>query len=155
MSVKEKLATLKASFPKSEAAVKIVEKVLPAEPMDFPKEFVKIFSQDSEALPEFENVFEKLSTAKKKNMLANLEYYFLLAKSLKGETTGSSRSKVDIQELLNHVQHSGKEGYKQSEVAAMLNVTPSAVASYVKGGKLKLDAKVVSKQSLISFLQSK
>jgi hypothetical protein len=155
MSVKEKLATLKASLPKKEAVVKIVEKVVTPQPVDFSKEFFKTFSQDAEALPDFESSFGKLSTAKKKNVLVNLEYYFLLSKSLKGESTGSSRNKVAYQELLGHVQKSEKEGYKQSEVAVLLGVTPSAVASYVKAGKLKIDAKVISKQSLISFLQSK
>jgi len=154
MSVKEKLAELKRNLPKSEPLVKIIEKVV-SSPVDFQKEFFKAFAEESEALPEFENYFSSLSVAKKKNVAAHLEYYFLLAQSLRGEGTISRKGKGDYSELIAVVERSEKEGYKQTEVAQMLGISASAVNTYIKNGKLKLTAKLVSKFELIDFLRKK
>ena len=154
MSVKEKLAELKRNLPKTEPLVKIIEKVI-SNPIDFQKEFFKAFVEESEALPDFESYFSSLSAAKKKNVVAHLEYYFLLAQGLRGENTGSRKGKGDYSELVASVERSEKEGYKQTEVAQMLGISASAVNTYIKTGKLKLTAKLVSKYDLIDFLRKK
>lgn len=154
MSVKEKLAELKRNLPKAEPQVKIIEKVV-SSPVDFQKEFFKAFAEDSEALSDFESYFSSLSAAKKKNVAAHLEYYFLLARGLKGESGGTRRGKSDYSELIGVVERSEKEGYKQTEVAQMLGISASAVNTYIKTGKLSLTAKLISKNDLIEFLKKK
>lgn len=154
MSVKDKLAELKKNLPKAEPLVKIIEKVV-SHPVDFQKEFFKTLAEDSEALPDFENYFSALSSGKKKNVIAHLEYYFLLAQGLKGGTGSGRRSKGDYSELIGVVERSSKEGYKQTEVAQLLGISASAVNTYIKTGKLSLTAKLISKYDLIEFLKRK